>query len=146
MLKGLLIAFTVTAGFAADYSWSKVRDLKSGAEIRVFKKNSKQPVVARLDEATDENLIVVLKNEQVAIPKDDIERIDARPSGGSRITRDSKTTTEMKTDTGARTPSDSPGPTMSSSSNVSIGSKPDFEIVYQKTAGGSPKKTPPQKP
>jgi hypothetical protein len=145
MREIILILFASIVAFAADNSWNKVRDLKSGTEIRIFKKSSKQPVIAKLDEATDENLIVVLKNEQVAIPKDDIERIDARPSGGSRITRESKTTTEMKTDAGARIPGESPGPTTSSSSNVSIGSKPDFETVYQKTAGVPPK-APSQKP
>jgi hypothetical protein len=144
MREIILILFASIVAFAADNSWNKVRDLKSGTEIRIFKKSSKQPVIAKLDEATDENLIVVLKNEQVAIPKDDIERIDARPSGGSRITRESKTTTE-KTDAGARIPGESPGPTTSSSSNVSIGSKPDFETVYQKTAGVPPK-APSQKP
>ena len=137
--------FAASAAFAADKSWDKVRDLRSGTEVRIFKKSSKQPVIAKVDEATDENLVVVLKNEQVAIPKEDIDRLDARPSAGSRITRESKTTSEMKTDSGRRTPGDNAGPTMSSSSNVSIGSKPDFETVYQRTAGGPPK-APSQKP
>ena len=145
MLKVVLILLAASAAFAADNPWAKVRDLKSGTEVRIFKKNSKQPVVAKLDEATDENLIIVVKNEQVAIPKEDIDRIDARPGSGSRITRESKTTTEMKTDSGVHVPGESPGPTTSSSSNVSFGSKPDFEIVYQKTAGSPPKTTAPQK-
>ena len=56
-----------------DDSWLKVKQLKTGTELRVYKKAAKQPVSALFDEATDTNLIVVIKNEQLAIPKDDID-------------------------------------------------------------------------
>src|ERR1035441_1847855 len=35
-----------------------------------------------------------------------------------------------------------PGPSTSTSSNVSIGSKPDFETIYRRSTGGPPKKLP----
>ncbi len=119
--------------FAADDPWAKVKELKSGVEVRVFKKNAAQPVTAKMDELTAENLLVVVKNEQVAIPRDQIERIDARPAQTkSRVT----TKTESKTtnpDTSPAPPgyhSQTPGST--SSSTVSVGSKPDFETVYRR--------------
>jgi len=66
ILIPFLIAMSVPG---AEDGWAKVRQLKSGAELRIFKKNAKQPLLAKMDEANDENLIVVLKNEQVAIPE-----------------------------------------------------------------------------
>lgn len=124
---------------AADDPWAKVQELKSGAELRIFKKDSKQPVAAKFDQVTEESVVVVLKKEQVAVPKHEIDRIDFRPEGGgSRITRQATTKTNT---VGNPSPSDqriggpSPGPSSSSSSSLSIGSKPDFHTVYRRIAG-----------
>jgi hypothetical protein len=122
--------------FAADDGWSKVIALRSGTEIRVLKRDAKQPVIARMDEANDERLVLVVKNEQTAIPKEDIERVDYRPAGGSRVKSESKVTTEVP---GARR--DVPAPKMSAgeprsvSSGLRIGSRPDFETVYRRKPG-----------
>lgn len=135
----LLSALTLVA---ADDPWTKIQEVKSGSELRVFKKGAKQPVLAKLDQVTEESVVIVVKNEQVAVPKEEIDRIDARPTGGSRVTR--QTTTKMNTP-GNPSPSDqrigggSPGPSSSSSSSLSIGGKPDFETVYRRMAG-APKK------
>jgi hypothetical protein len=59
--------------FGADDEWTKVRSLKTGAELRVYKKGSTQPVSAQMDELTDENLVVIVKKTQTAIPKDQID-------------------------------------------------------------------------
>jgi hypothetical protein len=72
----LLVAASL---LAADYPWSKVQELKSGAELHIYKKGASQPLNATLDEATEERLLIVLKKKQVSIPKDDIDRIEARP-------------------------------------------------------------------
>lgn len=119
---------------AADDPWNKVRDLKSGTELRIFKKSAKLLVLARFDELTADNLVVVIKNEQTAIPRDEIDRIDSRPSGGSRITRESKTTVKGPGDPEARPgpPSAYPGQSTSTSTGLSIGGKPDFETVYRR--------------
>src|SRR5579864_286909 len=92
-----LLFFLLSASlvFAADDPWAKVKDLKTGTELRITKIGAKQPIMAKMDELTDENLLVIVKNEQTAIPRDRIERIDARPAGkSSRVTTESKTTTE----------------------------------------------------
>jgi len=135
----LLSAITLVA---ADDPWAKVQEVKSGSELRVFKKGAKQPVLAKLDQVTEESVVIVVKNEQVAVPKEEIDRIDARPTGGNRVTR--QTTTKMNAP-GNPSPSDqrigggSPGPSSSSSSSLSFGGKPDFETVYRRSAG-APKK------
>jgi hypothetical protein len=122
--------------FAADDPWSKVKAIKSGAELRVFKKGAAQPIVVKMDEATDERLVVVNKNEQTAIAKEDIDRIDARPLSKRPITKESKQSTgDTNMDPRATIPSPQrgqPGITSSSSTSYSLGSKPDFETVYRR--------------
>ncbi len=129
----LLFALAAVTVWAADDPWAKVKDLKSGTEIRVYKKGSTQPVMAKMDEANDGRLLVVVKNEQLAIPKADIDRLDYRPTKpGTRVT----TTTESKNtepDTRPAPPGlSSRTPGTSTSSSVSIGSKPDFETLYRR--------------
>jgi hypothetical protein len=41
----------------------------------------RSPVMAQMDEANEERILVVVKNEQVSIPKEQIDRVDARPEG-----------------------------------------------------------------
>lgn len=141
-MRGLLLLILAGAvAFGAEDEWAKVKALKTGAEIRVFKKGSVQPVLAQMDELTDENLIVIVKKTQTAIPKDQIDRIDARPTGGSRMTKET-TTKETFPDSKAAAeagPATPAGPTTSTSTSVSIGSKPDFETVYRRPMG-APKK------
>ena len=136
-----IVFFVVAAisAFAADDPWTKVRDLKGGTELRIYKKGVPQPVLAKSDEVTDENLVVVVKNEQVAIPKDQIDRIDYRPSKGARVTSETKTKT-TEPDSSPRPPGfGSSVPETSTSTNVGIGSKPDFELIYKRPT------TPPKK-
>ena len=71
-----MLAAAVLLG--ADSSWTRVKELKSRAELRIYKKGAREPINATFDEANDDRLIVVVKNEQVAIPKEDIDRLDAR--------------------------------------------------------------------
>jgi hypothetical protein len=129
----LCLAALLSSG--AEDPWTKVRAIKSGSELRIYKREAKQPVMATFDEATDERIVVVVKNEQVSISKDDIDRLDARPKSGRPVTRESKVTTSAP---GNPAPTDQrpgggpPGPSQSVSSGVSFGSKPDFETVYRR--------------
>jgi len=142
----LTALLTVLLAWGADDDWAKVRALRGGTEIRVFKKGSAQPVVAKMDEASDENLVVVLKNEQVAIPRDQIDRVDARPApAGGKSTKTTTTTTTTKVDPtdgkAAAPPSQvkgPDGPSSSTSTSVSLGgSKGDFETVYRRKTGAT---------
>jgi len=135
----LLLSTAVTLAFGADVKteWTKVKELKSGTELRIYKRGVAQPILAKAGDATEDKLIVVLKNEETAIDRKDIERIDARPLGGKRAKVETKaTSTDPTTQVvdGVR-PENYPKPGSSSSSNVSFGSKPDFETIYQRRAG-----------
>src|SRR5450631_1451582 len=91
MSKLLFFVLAAMTAFAADDPWAKVHDLKSGTELRIYKKGAAQPVLAKSDDVTDDNLMVVVKNEQVAIPKEQIDRIEYRPSKpGGRLTTETK--------------------------------------------------------
>jgi hypothetical protein len=138
MRKLLVFILAAASAFGADDAWSKVKALKTGAEIRVYKKGSAQPVLALMDELTDENLVVIIKKTQTAIPRDQIDRIDARPvQTGSRV-KSETTTKETFPDAKSAEPSPRKGPDVpgtSTSTNVTIGPKPDFETVYRRPAG-----------
>jgi len=113
--------------------WGRVHDIKSGTELRIIKKDSRQPVLAVFEDLNEDALIVATKKGEIGIPKDQIERIDARPSGGSRVNKETRTSTTDNT-LGPPTQNSSPVPTSSSSSSVSFGGKPDFETVYRATS------------
>jgi len=114
-----LFLLAVSTAFCADDPWAKVRELKSGTEIRIFKKGSMQPVLAKMDEASADAVIVVVKNEQISIPKDQVDRLDYRPpQPGGRVKKEVTTKTET--------------PDTTTSTNYVIGSKPDFETLYRR--------------
>lgn len=65
----------------ADDAGTKVKDIKSGSEVRILKVGIKEAVVGKLDEADDFRLVLVLKNAQAAILKEDVLSIGVRPMG-----------------------------------------------------------------
>ncbi len=132
----LLLIGTLTC-LSAEDPWTKVRALKSGTEIRIIKKGSRQPILAKADEATEDKLIAVVKNEQVAIAKDEIDRVDARPAQSTpRVTKQTReSSTEPNREPSAAHPRPADVPNSSSSSSVSFGGKPDFETIYRRTPG-----------
>ena len=132
LLSIALVALTCSG---AEDSWSKVRGVKSGTEIRIFKKGARQPMLAKMDDSTDDKLTVVVKNEQVAILKNDIDRVDARPvETKRRITSETRESTELsKEANNAAHPRAADVPMSSTSTNFSIGGKPDFETIYRRT-------------
>jgi hypothetical protein len=135
-LRSTLLIVPAVLAFAADDPWAKVRELRSGTEVRIFRRAAKQPTLAKFDEVTTDNLVVVIKNEQTAIPKDDIDRLDARPSTGSRVKPESKVTSKSPGDpdaTRSGPPSAYPGSSTSSSTSLNIGGKPDFETIYRRS-------------
>jgi hypothetical protein len=73
---------------------------------------------------TDDNLIVILKKTETAIRRDQIDRIDARQSAGSGVTKETTTKDGIGPD-GSQTSSTSTG--------YNIGGRPDFEMVYRRS-------------
>jgi hypothetical protein len=137
-MKAILACFLlILSSVSAEDTWSKVKALKSGTEIRVFQLGTKEPLVGKIDEADEERIVLALKNEQKAVAKADVERLEARPTGGRPVT---KTSTVKREDPSAElakpkvpVPGSSATPALSSSSSsVTFGTKPGFELVYRK--------------
>ena len=142
MIRPLLFLLAVAVASAAgEDPWAKVKDLKSGTEIRIVKRGAAKPIEGKLDEARDDAVVIVLKNEQVSIPKDQIDRLDYRPKPGSRIV---KTGDAKQTDPDPTPPAGmNHGPAVPGtnySSGLSIGSKPDYETLYRRPLGVVQKK------
>lgn len=127
----LFFCFALLAAAPED-DWSKVIALKSGAEVRVLRKGKPKPVEGWMDEAREDALILVIRNEQVAIPKEEVERVEARPSK-SRVTKTESVDTRPSYEAPAtpNRPVRPGGPSGSASSGVSIG-KADFELIYRR--------------
>jgi hypothetical protein len=140
MLRIFLFALATVAAFGADDPWAKVKEIKSGTDLRVIRKGSAQPLLVKMDELTDESLLVVNKNAQMAIPRDQIDRIDSRPAK-PRWVKETKTSVNSGEVKPAAPGSEgtAPGPSSSTSTGYSIGSRGDFETVYRRSAP-APKK------
>ena len=141
MQRIVFALLTAVLAWGADNDWANVRALRGGTEIRIVKKGSPQSISAKMDEASEENLVVVIKNEQVAIPRDQIDRVDARPvQSAGRTIRETKTTAVQPDGKAAAPPSSvkgPDGPSTSTSTTITRGSKPDFETVYRRLSGPS---------
>jgi len=138
----MAVTAAIGAAIAAEDTWEKVRGLKSGTELRITRDGAKQPILADMDHATEDRLYIATKKAQLTIPKGEIQRLEYRQKGGSRL---NKQTSVTSTAPGNPAPSDqrigggAPGPSHSSSTSLSIGSKPDFETIYSRLPN-SPKK------
>jgi len=131
-----IVLLAAVTAFAADDPWTKVRDLKSGTELRIFKRGGLHPILAKMEEANPDSLIIVLKNEELAIPRDQIDRIDFRPlRTGGRVTKETHETVEpADAKTAAESPNNVPGESTSASTNYVINSQPDFQTIYRRPA------------
>ena len=124
MLRMLLLMLAAAAAFAADDPWQKVKDLKGGADLRVYRKGSTQPLLVQMGELTENNLVVIDKKAERAIPREEIERIDSRPPKAA-WTKEEKTGNTVNPD----------GSNSNSwSSGYSKGSRGDFETIYRRPA------------
>ena len=138
----LLIAAIATA-FAADDSWTKVKDLKSGTELRIVRDGAKQPLLAQMDHATDESLYIATKRSSSSVPKSEItSRLPPAPNrqSANEAEHGQEQTGRQSFAIGAALGGRLAGPSSSASSSVSIGSKPDFETIYRRIPGAPPLK------
>jgi hypothetical protein len=132
----LLLLAAASAAFCADDPWIAVTKIASGTEVRITKKGSTQPITGKFDQANDDRLLLVVKNSQLSIAKDQIDRVEARPSA-SRVKVEGKTTVDDPQ--AAKEPpvgmDNHPGPGTNTSSSVSITNRPDFQTVYRRPMG-----------
>jgi hypothetical protein len=117
---GLFIACAL--GWGADDPWQKVKDLKTGSDIRIFRIGSAKPIEAKSGVVTDDKVVVALKKEDVAVNKSEIDHIDYRPPR-----------TRVKTES-AQTTTDGNGTNNSWSSGMSW-SRDGWQTVYQRKSG-----------
>lgn len=132
-----LMLAAVCIAFGADDSWIKVKALKSGTELRIYKRGSAVPIMAQAGDATDDKLIVIVKKEEMAIDKKDIDRIESRPMAAKKATKTTTTTVVDPTTQpvkGVR-PEDYPTSSSSSSSTSYSWSSGSFETVYRREIG-----------
>ena len=134
-----LLASAATALLAADNSWDKVKELKSGTDIRIYRAGVPDPIEGKFDEANDEHIVFVVKKEQKSMSKDAVLRLDYRPKPGSRTTETKTTNTPPDTTPAAGMAHGAQVPGQSSSTNVSFG-KAGWETLYRRTAGHAPVK------
>lgn len=104
-----------------------------------YKKGSAQPLLAKFGDAHEDSLLIVVKNSEVAVPKDQIDRIDYRPARpGGHVVKETKTTEEDPTK--AKEPpagmnGRQEGVGSSTSTSVNFQGKPDFETIYRRPVG-----------
>jgi hypothetical protein len=129
-----IVLLAAVTACAADDPWTKVRDLKSGTELRIFKKGGMHPIQAKMEQANPDSLIIVLKNEELAIPREQIDRIDYRPlKAGGRVTKETRETVETAdAQTAAESRNNIPSETVSSGTSYVIGPLPDFQTIYRR--------------
>ena len=137
-MRLLIIFVAALTAFAADNSWTKLSDLKTGTELRVYRTGNKPPVTATFADVNDDNLIVLVKNTETAISKDDIERIDARGKSGKPAMTTETHASDDPPAVGAPNIHQQEGLSNSSSSSVSFGgSKGDFATVYRRNVSNA---------
>jgi hypothetical protein len=134
MSRILLSVLTLAVLLGAENPWDKVRQLKSGTDLRIYKTGAVKPLDAKMDEATADHLGVVIKNRQVSIARDQIDRIDSRaPAGKAVTTREDKSAIKMASPDPTQPWQGSPGITQSTSSTVSRSrTTTGFETVYRR--------------
>jgi hypothetical protein len=79
---------------AAEDSWAKVKELKTGSDLRVYKKGGLDPITAKSVDVTERKLVVLIKNVETAINKVDVDRVDYQPPAGKAVTTKTYDATE----------------------------------------------------
>ena len=64
MRKLALFLGTALLAFGADDPWAKLKELKTGAELRIHKKGAAHPLLVKMDELTGDNLVVIDKTRR----------------------------------------------------------------------------------
>jgi hypothetical protein len=137
MGRSLYFLLAAATLFAVENPWAKVQELKSGTEVRIVRRGSAQAIEAKLDEVREDAVVVVVKNEQKAVPKEEIDRLDYRPKGRAATPE----VNSKRTD-----PDPTPPVGMNHGPNVpgqSYGggltfSKPGYETIYRRQTGAPP--------
>jgi hypothetical protein len=74
----LLAASLASAGDTSD-PWEKVKKLKTGSSLRIYKTGVGEPIAAQSADVTERKLIVIIKDAETAINKSEIDHVDYQP-------------------------------------------------------------------
>jgi hypothetical protein len=105
------LAAAVTV-LAQDDAWITVQQVESGTDLRIYKKGEKKPISGKMGQASDGNLMIVVKNGQESIDKEQIDRIETRTEEPSSHVK------QVMQPNGRRR-------------QVTVRSKPHYETIYQ---------------
>jgi hypothetical protein len=131
----LLLLSAIALPAAGDDPWQPVRELRSGAELRVYKVGAKDPFSAKLDRTTDSSVIVITKTGQLSIPREEIERLDCRRSDRGPVVKETRTERKVNPKGAEVTANTTPGATTSVKTTLDLPGKSAFYTVYdRKTA------------
>jgi hypothetical protein len=111
--------------------WAAVRELKPGGDVRIYQTGEKKPVAAKFDSASEDALVILLKNGQVSIPKSRIERIEYRAPQPGRVSMETRRVVGTKEEAVQGRTKNSEAPPDSTSGGLKIVSRP-FETVYRR--------------
>jgi hypothetical protein len=139
-MKSFIIpAVLFAAAFAAEPEddWKKVMALSRGTEVRLTGPGIKSTLEGKVDQVNDEAIVLMLRNEQRSVLKEEIATLDFRNVTATRkLTKDSKVSTD---DTSAnpipprqRLPGQSAVPrNMSSTTSVTLPTRAPWEPLYR---------------
>ncbi len=154
-LRLLLVPILLALPALAGDDWDKVKDLPSGSDLKIYEHGSAQPKLAKFADVTASSLIIIVKNEQVALTKDGIDLIEARPPAKKGAKR--KLVQELHVDDPAKPgtdagphgptagPQGTPGaPSYSSTTSIVSGDSREFSTVYRRVSGAPSQKPEPK--
>lgn len=136
-------AFAADASPAQDGGWKKLQDLRAGTELKVFERGEAQPRAVKFADATEKSLIVIVKNAQVAIAREKIDRIDYRPPKKPTVSKTTKMDEPGTTNPGPQGPNTGPAlpesgeHSYSSSAAVSFDTA-GFQTIYRRPPPARP--------
>jgi len=136
MKRLALLLLAAMAALAAEDSWVQVQELKSGTDLRIYRVNVKEPLLAKFDQASDESLIVIIKNGQVSIPKEQIDRLECRRAPPNRLVKETRTDRKIARKGAEISNNTIPGATTSVKTRLDIPWKSAFETIYNRTPAG----------
>ncbi len=122
MWKIAALLFAAALAWGADKNasadpWEKVKNLKTGSDLRIYKTGAAEPITAKSADVTERKLVVIIKNSETAMNKSEIERIDYQPPA-----------------TKSRSTSYDANPDSASMSISSGSSREGWQTIYQRPA------------
>ncbi len=134
MVRTLLFLFAAAlAATGGEDPWMKVRKLESGSEVRVYKTGARKPVEGRFQQASAESVVVLLKNAQVSIPREQVERLEWRPAqSGSGVAMKAEKHTGSREEAATGRSKNSTLPPRSTAAGIKIRPWVGYETIYRR--------------